>query len=230
MAEKKINKLIELTKKMESKDGSKANSSRVQPIRSVSVSPLDQIKSIDEAFNAPYVPTEEEVNQWTPDKGVEEILTLNNKEDFENRLKNSGLPSAIKESMFQNPCTFNESIIAKASDPLNQFVDNLGSTLKQNKPKSGISAAQEINERLNKKDNNTTTKTVEQSHGSISLDSHLLEYLDRKFSELRNELEEIKSSNLKGFRVVDGNKFRFVDEDSNVYECELKKIGVMKKK
>lgn len=178
--------------------------------------------------------------QYTFNNPKQETRPYNAKEDLQRMqkglpkdLSHCKLPTAILESMVQNP--INTSVGYESE--LDTFTQNLGESL-------GLKKSAEIMEQL---DNVDKTQVIEtSSHRSPVIPSNsgvdyemiklLLENaIDKKlevFSKTLNLISESKqmpiTNNVKTMSF--GDKFLFLDSDDNVYECEMKYKGKRKKK
>lgn len=195
------------------------------------------INNIDAMYNAPYVPSVNEVETWNTERGREELLEMANQGTFMEKLKKSKLPSAIIESMKQNPCNYDPSLVDKTMGPENEFFKKLNSIYGKEKEESvrGVKALQLINEKLDKRGNEKATESTasdtksDESAKGETLDLAALEQMierviDRKLSAM-NEHPSIKT-----MMLTDSGGFRFLDSEDNVYECQMKYLGKRKKK
>ena len=148
-------------------------------------------------------------------------------------LEGRNIPRGIVESIINNPLDLK---------PIDPRMDALEEKLKDNMP--GIKAAANILERVEKRDEEARAKITEQiiqpkPNGSANIDYDLIKTLientiDNKLSEINNTLNEsvgrqqmyVPTMKMLNFK----DKFYFVDNDDNVFECEMKYKGKRKKK
>jgi hypothetical protein len=148
-------------------------------------------------------------------------------------LEGRNIPRGIVESIINNPLDLK---------PIDPRMDALEEKLKDNMP--GIKAAANILERVEKRDEEARAKITEQiiqskPNGSANIDYDLIKTLientiDDKLSEINNTLHEsvgrqqmyVPTMKMLNFK----DKFYFVDNDDNVFECEMKYKGKRKKK
>ena len=148
-------------------------------------------------------------------------------------LEGRNIPRGIVESIINNPLDLK---------PIDPRMDELEEKLKDNMP--GIKAAANILERVEKRDEEARAKITEQiiqpkPNGSANIDYDLIKTLientiDNKLSEINNTLNEsagrqqmyVPTMKMLNFK----DKFYFVDNDDNVFECEMKYKGKRKKK
>lgn len=148
-------------------------------------------------------------------------------------LEGRNIPRGIVESIINNPLDLK---------PIDPRMDALEEKLKDNMP--GIKAAANILERVEKRDEEARAKITEQiiqpkPNGSANIDYDLIKTLientiNNKLSEINNTLHEsvgrqqmyVPTMKMLNFK----DKFYFVDNDDNVFECEMKYKGKRKKK
>lgn len=147
-------------------------------------------------------------------------------------LEGRNIPRGIVESILNNPLDLK---------PIDPRMDALEEKLKDNMP--GIKAATNILERVEKRDEEARAKIAEQiiqpQNTTAAIDYELIKTIvesaiDRKLSELTNSLNEsvnrgqtyVPSMKILNFK----DNFYFVDNDNNVFECEMKYKGKRKTK
>ncbi len=145
-------------------------------------------------------------------------------------LEGRNIPRGIVESIINNPLDLK---------PIDPRMDALEEKLKDNMP--GIKAAANILERVEKRDEEARTRISEQiphTPQSQAVDYEMIKsivenVIESKFSEVSNKLNEniqrqhmyVPSMKYMNFK----DKFYFVDNDDNVFVCEMKYKGKRKK-
>ena len=146
-------------------------------------------------------------------------------------LEGRNIPQGIVESILNNPLDLK---------PIDPRMDALEEKLKDNMP--GIKAAANILERVEKQDKEARAKIAESiiqpQPTNASVDYELIKTIientiDKKLSEMKTTLNEsvernqmyVPSMKMLNFK----DKFYFVDNDDNVFECEMKYKGKRKK-
>lgn len=146
-------------------------------------------------------------------------------------LEGRNIPQGIVESILNNPLDLK---------PIDPRMDALEEKLRDNMP--GIKAAANILERVEKQDKEAKAKIAESliqpQPTNSSVDYELIKTIiestiDKKLSEMKNSLNEsvekqqmyVPSMKMMNFK----DKFYFVDNDDNVFECEMKYKGKRKK-
>lgn len=147
-------------------------------------------------------------------------------------LEGRNIPQGIVESILNNPLDLK---------PIDPKMDALEEKLKNNMP--GIKAAANILERVEKRDEEARAKIAEQimpqTNTNTNIDYELIKTIientiDKKLTEMKKTLNEsaernqmyVPSMKMMNFK----DKFYFVDNDNNVFECEMKYKGKRKKK
>lgn len=145
-------------------------------------------------------------------------------------LEGRNIPRGIVESIINNPLDMK---------PIDPRMDALEEKLKDNMP--GIKAAANILERVEKREEEARAKIAEQiphAPQSQTVDYEMIRsivenVIENKFSEVSNKLNEniqrqqmyVPSMKYLNFK----DKFYFVDNDDNVFVCEMKYKGKRKK-
>lgn len=249
MANEKLQKILAMSKNMDKK----ASKLQTQPTqRSVLKTPTslnEQIANADKAvanidamYNSPYIPSKEEKEAWNTEKGREELTEMANSAIFNEKLKHSRLPSAILESMRQNPCNLDATIVNKMLGPENELFKKLNEAYGKEKeePVRGVKAVQQINEQLEIRDKDKNVefeeipydpqRTGKLNEGLESIIEAVVErVIDRKLNSL-NESISRHNPTIKSMSLTESGNFRFLDSEDNVYECSMKYIGKRKKK
>lgn len=240
MANDKLQKILAMSKNMDKK-GSKVSQAPMRPMKqamslSEQISNADKtISSIDQMYNSPYIPTKEEKEKWNTEKGRAELTEMADNNVFMQKLNQSKLPKAIVESMRQNPCNLDPTIVNQVMGKENEFFKKLNEAYakEQEAPVSGVQAAMRITEQLETRDKqqNTEDETPSEDSKMSTLDTETLEavisrVIDKKLANLSNQ----GGTTLKTMVLTQNGTFRFLDTEDNVYECQLKFIGKRKKK
>lgn len=195
------------------------------------------IANIDEMFNSPYIPTQEEKEAWNTERGREELTEMSNKDVFLEKLSKSKLPTAIIESMRKNPCNYEASMVDNMMGPENALFKKLNEAYAKDKeaPVSGVKAVQKINEQLDSKDKErknaeNLSETVQNNGFSLSQLEEIIErVIDKKLNSLNENINH-NQPNIKTMFLTEHGNFRFLDSADNVYECQMKYLGKRKKK
>lgn len=240
MANDKLQKILAMSKNMDKK-ASKINQAPMRPMKQAlslneQISSADRtISNIDQMFNAPYVPTKEEKEKWNTEKGRAELTEMADSNVFMEKLSQSKLPKAIIESMRQNPCNLDPTIVNHVMGKENEFFKKLNETYAKEKeaPVSGVQAAMRITEQLETRDKqeNTENDTQTEDDKIANVDVETLEKIISRVID--NKLANISNTNgaqLKTMALTQSGTFRFLDAEDNVYECQMKFIGKRKKK
>lgn len=246
MASDKLQKILSMSKNIDkqSKKINQANPKQLHRPISIAeqVSKADRtISSIDAMFNSPYVPTKKEKETWNSERGRKALTDMADKTIFDQKLKASHLPSAILESIRQNPCNMDPTIVNNLMGPENEFFKKLNEVYGKEKeaPKRGIDAVQQINEQLKTRDTRTDTilenETKSEAKETIKDISNIEEIiervLDKKIVSLIKLLQHNSSSpTIRSMSLNEGGSFKFLDTEDNVYECKLTFLGKRKKK
>lgn len=249
MASEKLQQILAMSNKMDKKGG-KATSTQFKPIKATvslneKISNANKaIENIDAMYNSPYIPTQEEKEAWNTERGREELTEMANQSVFMEKLKSSHLPAAILESMRQNPCNYDVSVVNKMMGPENALFKKLNEAYGKEKeePVRGVKAIQQINEQLETRDkqiieenvNNEDliiNKTQNTNFSLESLEEMIERVIDRKLNSLNESLiKPNNSSSIKTMSITESGTFRFLDSEDNVYECQMKYLGKRKKK
>lgn len=227
--------MADLSKLLNTAKQQKNNVGNIPPQRinqQPSVITSKNIDVLDEmVFGAPTPLTETQLYETFPNgqkrkiyDPEEEMRMIKNQTQFNN--VNSKMPSAILESIIQNPLIM-QPIEDPTSEIMNEVVQNrtkdiLGKLDAMDKAKNGIvkdvtAIQQPIQER-----NQTSSMNMEY------LATLIESIVDKKFKEygnlLLNENKQRGSGNKVTLMTL-GDNFKFMDELGNVYECQMKYIG-----
>jgi hypothetical protein len=245
MASDKLQKILAMSKNMD-KQGKKINNAPpTRPMKTATslverVNNADKtIANIDAMYNAPYIPSKEEKETWNTERGREELTEMADQKVFMEKLNHSHLPKAILESMRQNPCNYDPTIVNHVMGPENEFFKKLNEAYGKDKeePVRGVKAVQQINEQLDNRDKQTVEENVQRTSNNssvqnIDLDSleQLIErVIDRKFNVINESLTRNSTNTIKSMSITESGIFRFLDSEDNVYECQMKYLGKRKR-
>ena len=154
----------------------------------------------------------------------------------------SRMPSAIRDSILKNP------LFVKPEDPkmdalTERIANKMGINVNNNQPVTGVGKATSIIDRLNEVDERKEMekqllKATNSSSNVGGVDYSLIKTIvegvvDNKINELKsavlNESAGLSPApNLKVMKFTD--KFLFLDENDNIYECQMVFKGKKKKK
>lgn len=136
----------------------------------------------------------------------------------------SKIPKSILNSIIKNPLDM------PSTDPkMDAFTQKL-----QEKLPEGINRSYAIQNALEGKDK---AKAIDEKSHSNSIDYEMIKMIvenavEKKISELKGTLltegKENEGHSLRAMKI--GNKFLFLDNDNNVFECQMKYIGKNKKR
>jgi len=136
----------------------------------------------------------------------------------------SKIPKSILNSIIKNPLDM------PSTDPkMDAFTQKL-----QEKLPEGINRSYAIQNALEGKDK---AKAIDEKSHSNSIDYEMIKMIvenavEKKLSELKGTLltegKENEDHSLRAMKI--GNKFLFLDNDNNIFECQMKYIGKNKKR
>lgn len=230
MANETLKRMLELGKKVDSI--SSAPNKTISRNQNVSLD--EQVKLIDEQVYGKYVPSKEEKKPYDAKAEWDRIAAREtNGGDYN---QSTRVPGKILESILKNPCNLDMELYE------DQNMAALTKRLSGRMP--GVKNVQELQKKLDEADKekqtfteslNPKSTTVEQA--SVGVDYSLIksivsDVLDEKFSSMKNELliEGKKHEDNKLNVMAMGEKFLFLDDNDNVYECQMKYIGKNKRK
>ena len=248
MASEKLQKILAMSKNMDKK-GNKPSSAPKRAMKT-QTSLHEQINNantmianIDKMYNSPYIPTKEEKETWNCERGRDELNEMADRSVFMEKLKQSKLPAAIIESMRQNPCNYDTSVVNTMMGPENALFKKLNEAYAKDKdePVRGVKAIQQINEQLETRDKQIAEETAKVTedvvHNSFTtniditaLEQVIERVIDKKFNMLNESISRKLPSQIRSMSITESGNFRFLDGEDNVYECQMKYIGKRKKK
>ena len=167
---------------------------------------------------------------------AQEALKEMNENISKRRIKDSNVPDAIKNSIIANPLMMNESTASE----MDMFTETLGKKLDS---MDGIKRSMSILEQSERLDRSKTVDKMIQeaperrrTSPSGTIDYEIIKaivesVIDKKLGTLQQTLNESVSRKEPGLSVMKlSNKFLFLDDDDNIYECEMKYRGKNKKR
>lgn len=233
MANNSIEKMLEISNKLEKGSVSKSQNTN-SPKMVATQQDLDRL--IENYDKQVYGPTAESVlkqGEHKPYSAEEEFERIRKMEENGGRgavnLEGRNIPRNIVESIINNPLDMPAVIDTK----MDEFEQKLAG--------KGIRAAVDIMKKTDKQDQEAKEKLVEQKPHTqnTSVDYELIKTLienaiDKKLGNLKQTLDEsvshahdyIPSMKYMSFK----DKFYFVDNDDNVFECVMRYKGKRKKK
>lgn len=233
MANDTLKRMLEISKKV---DQQVASGNTQQP-RQRKMNLEEQLKTYDDQVYGQYVPSEEEKKQYSAEaemKLIKERASRSNN----GYNHNTKVPNRILESILNNPCELDANMYE--DNNMTEFTKKLSQRI------PGIKNVQDIQKKLEESDKQSqSTKIAEQKQivntngNSTVIDYSLIKtivesVINEKLGNLKETLlnEGISHNNelgnLKAMKM--GNKFLFLDDNNNVYECQMKYIGKNKKK
>ena len=228
-----IERMLEISRKLENKTASSTNNPTTQN-SAYSGNGLDNmIQQYDAAVYGPPSTTysEEEMGRYSAEKELERITKMKENGSASNlHLEGRGIPKSIVESIINNPLI--------SEPPKDYKMEALTDRLSQS---SGIKKALEIMKTTDEIDKPSINEKVvnqssQQPTSSGGVDYEMIKLLienaiDKKLDTMANTLNESKQGggyapSMKYLSFKD--KFYFVDNDDNVFECEMKYKGKRK--
>lgn len=187
---------------------------------------VGSIESLDEAIFGEYKPKNDGTDVYDANDEMKRI-----QERYEHGAKvdcsNIKIPKPILQSIINNPLNM------PSADPK---MDAFTEKLRQAMPES-INRSYEIQNKLEKQEKKPLVENAQRSHGS-GIDYEMIKLIvenavEKKLDSLKKTLlTESQStgsgSTLKAMKL--GEKFLFLDESGNVFECQMKYVGKNKKK
>lgn len=227
-----IERMLEINNKIEK--GNVTSTPKSNPKVARTQQELDRlIESYDNMAYGPSQDLNNDTEKYDPQKEMEYLKEVSERGGRGSvNLEGRNIPKGIVESILNNPLDL------KPIDPkMDAFEERLKNKM------SGIKAAANIFERVQKKDEEAKAKLIEQvapmHNNNASIDYELIKTIvesaiDKRLSEIKTTLNEssvrqqtyVPSMKMMNFK----DKFYFVDNDDNVFECEMKYKGKRKKK
>ena len=225
-----IQRMLELNTRLENSKSTRKG--KINERRGISnKEDLDMlIQEYDQKVYGPPQQSEEDKERYDPRKELEHLKQINaNGGRSVVNLEGKNIPKEILESILDNPLDM----------PINNDLDDVEQKLKGKIP--GIKAAADILKRVEKRKEEGKAKineniTIDEKHNGI--DYNVIQRIvdnaiDNKLSEIKNSLNESvgrQNTYVPSMKVMNfKDKFYFVDNDNNVFECEMKYKGRKKK-
>lgn len=229
MANDNLKRMLEMTKRLEQTSAS--GSPMTSGVRKTDAVALDkQVAMLDEQVFGKYqkpedtYDPEEEMNRW------KERYKGNNIPN----IVNSKLPKNIIESIISNPCNIDPVVEDPRMRALQERIDG---------KMPGIKSVAEIQRKLDEHDREQIelqeqlkpkqpkVETNVQSTIDYGLIKMIVEsVINEKLNNLNESRNNVSSASDMRAMMMIGDKFRFLDGNDNIYECQLKYIGKKKKK
>lgn len=143
------------------------------------------------------------------------------------KLANSKLPDFIKESIVSNPLNVDPALV---DSKMTQFTEQLGQKLGLQKSVNILQQLEEIDEQKSQKTSlNEVTNNGGVDYGMIKM--IVEKVIDEKFSDLTSVLNESLRHVSPGLSVMSiKDKFLYLDDQDNIYECQMVYKGKNKKR
>lgn len=143
------------------------------------------------------------------------------------KLANSKLPDFIKESIVSNPLNVDPALV---DSKMTQFTEQLGQKLGLQKSVNILQQLEEIDEQKSQKASlNEVTNNGGVDYGMIKM--IVEKVIDEKFGDLSSVLNESLKRVSPGLSVMSiKDKFLYLDDQDNVYECQMVYKGKNKKR
>lgn len=143
------------------------------------------------------------------------------------KLANSKLPDFIKESIVSNPLNVDPALV---DSKMTQFTEQLGQKLGLQKSVNILQQLEEIDEQKSQKASlNEVTNNGGVDYGIIKM--IVEKVIDEKFGDLSSVLNENLRRVSPGLSVMSiKDKFLYLDDQDNIYECQMVYKGKNKKR
>lgn len=143
------------------------------------------------------------------------------------KLANSKLPDFIKESIVSNPLNVDPALV---DSKMTQFTEQLGQKLGLQKSVNILQQLEEIDEQKSQKTSlNEVTNNGGVDYGMIKM--IVEKVIDEKFGDLSSVLNESLRRVSPGLSVMSiKDKFLYLDDQDNIYECQMVYKGKNKKR
>lgn len=143
------------------------------------------------------------------------------------KLANSKLPDFIKESIVSNPLNVDPALV---DSKMTQFTEQLGQKLGLQKSVNILQQLEEIDEQKSQKTSlNEVTNNGGVDYGMIKM--IVEKVIDEKFGDLSSVLNESLRHVSPGLSVMSiKDKFLYLDDQDNIYECQMVYKGKNKKR
>lgn len=235
MANENLKRMLEISKRVDNNTSSGNGNSRPHQ-RKMSLE--EQINSYDNQVFGKYVPSEEEQKEYSAEAEMKLIKERTSSQNSGGYNHNTKVPNSILESILSNPCDLDANLYEDSN--MTEFTKRLSQRI------PGIKNVQNIQKKLDESDkqkqetniketkntinNASTPSTIDYSLIKTIVESVINDKLDNIKTTLLNENASHNNGvgNLRAMKMSD--KFLFLDDANNVYECQMKYIGKNKKK
>lgn len=235
MANENLKRMLEISKRVDNNISSGNGNSQPHQ-RKMSLE--EQINSYDNQVFGKYVPSEEEQKEYSAEAEMKLIKERSSNPNNGGYNHNTKVPNSILESILSNPCDLDANLYEDSN--MTEFTKRLSQRI------PGIKNVQDIQKKLDesdkqKQETNTVgaKSTISNVNTSSTIDYSLIKTIIE--SVINDKLNDIKKTllnenashsngtgNLRAMKMSD--KFLFLDDANNVYECQMKYIGKNKKK
>lgn len=157
----------------------------------------------------------------------DDLERMKNMKIDKSKLANSKLPDFIKESIVSNPLNVDPTLV---DSKMNQFTEQLGQKLGLQKSVSILQQLDEIDEQKSQK--STLTETTNSGSIDYSMIKMIVEnVIDEKLGKITAMLNENVQRSTPSLSVMNiSDKFLYLDDQDNVYECQMVYKGKNKRK
>lgn len=196
-----------------------------KPRRKAAQPVMGSVENLDEAVFGEYVPKNDGTDIYDANDEMKRI-----QERYEHGAKidcsNTKIPKQILQSIINNPLNM------PTVDPkMDAFTEKLRQAIPE-----GIGRSYAIQNKLEKEDRKNLVENVKPVASGVDYEMIKMiveNAVEKKFESLKSTLltesrNAGSGSTLKAMKL--GEKFLFLDESGNVFECQLKYIGKNKKK
>lgn len=229
MANENLKKMLEMSKKLE-QTGSQPSTFPKNTPRTNKVSLDKQIEMLDEQVFGAYKKPE---GEYDPRDEMQRLKERYNGNTQIPDLSHSKLPRNIIESILSNPCNLEpveDPKMTALQERINGKMPGIKSVIEvQKKLDEHDKVQMELQESLRPKPQ--MTENVNSGVIDYSLIKMIVEnVINEKLGVLNENINHGSSDGSMKVMTFDGNKFRFLDSQDNIYECEMKYVGKKKKK
>lgn len=157
----------------------------------------------------------------------DDLERIKNMKIDKSKLANSRLPDFIKESIVSNPLNVDPTLV---DSKMNQFTEQLGKKLGLQKSVNILQQLDEIDEQKAQKA--IVTETTNTGNVDYSMIKMIVEnVLDEKLGKITTILNENIQRSTPSLSVMNiRDKFLYLDDQDNIYECQMVYKGKNKKR
>ena len=157
----------------------------------------------------------------------DDLERMKNMKFDKSKLANSRLPDFIKESIVSNPLNVDPTLV---DSKMNQFTEQLGQKLGLQKSVNILQQLDEIDEQKAQKA--VVTETTNNGNVDYSMIKMIVEnVLDEKLGKIATMLNENAQRSTPSLSVMNiRDKFLYLDDQDNIYECQMVYKGKNKKR